>query len=326
MIRIFKTLLITILSYLLQATAMPLLGFHSVSPNINIAMLSILIVAYGRQHGLVSSIIIGILMEIMIQNLAYFHLLIYPVISILSMLAFADKTERRMEMERAMRRYYGNMNPLLRTLLCTLYMALLYELIHIGYGMLTGIELSANTYLRLLIFVGYTTLLSLLLMIPLRAFLGLPSGLPKFSKSKRREPKELDPTLGRQPLFQRKPNALEEEPQAENTDLQNKTVRSKDPLELPDIDNMFQVENYQRYVPLSNSEKETLSKLDMHVDDAPQIKNVEEAQALEQEVIVDEESGMETIIIPVVSKPEPEIDLSRFQRPKQDNLKKTTSS
>lgn len=321
MTRVIKTLLLTLLSYLLQATAMPLMSFHSISPNINIAILSIIIVGYGRQHGVVASFIIGILMETMIQNLVYFHLLIYPVIAILSMLAFADKTERRMEMERATRRYYGNMNPLLRTLLCTIYMSVLYELVNLGYGMLTGIELSTGTYMRILLFVAYTALLSIVLMIPTRAFLGLKSSMPKLGGNKQRAPKELDPTLGRQPRFDRKAAGLDEIDKPSKKQLSS--AADKNPTELPDIDQMFKVESYQRVIALTDAEKENLNSMEMHVDNAPVVEAADLAPMLEKEEhIIDEESGMETIIIPIEPRPEPEIDLERFKRPKQSDSTK----
>lgn len=313
--RVVKTFVTCFLAYLLQVTAMPLMDFQSVSPNIAIVYLSIIIVGYGRQHGLVASLIIGILMEIMLANLNYFYLLLYPSIAVLSMLVFADKTERRLEMERATRKYKGNRNPLLRSISCTLYMSLLYELISIGYGLLIGMEASSNTLLRSAIFLGYNALLCSIVMLPLRKFLGLKFVFPKFGKQAAKAPRELDPSLGRQPIAPFEAEPMEEnESNEEALETDKSSVSQKDPEALPDIDDLFIPQPYQRVVDLSEEEKQRFANLEMHGTPVPP-PSAEQIEEAIQERTIDEESGMEVIVIPAEPEPEPEIDLSRFKRP-----------
>lgn len=292
------------------------MDFQSVSPNIAIVYLSIIIVGYGRQHGLVASLIIGILMEIMLANLNYFYLLLYPSIAVLSMLVFADKTERKLEMERATRKYKGNANPLLRSINCTLYMSALYEIISVGYGLLIGMETSTNTLLRSTIFLGYNALLCTIVMLPLRKFLGLKFVFPKFGKQAVKAPRELDPSLGRQPIT---PFEVEEQEEKETpVEKETSSVSQKDPDALPDIDELFIPSPYQRVMDLSEEEKERFASLEMHSDPEapkPYLPSAEQLEEAIQERVIDEESGMEVIVIPAEPEPDPEIDLSRFKRP-----------
>ncbi|MDY5731156.1 MAG: hypothetical protein SPL05_06465 [Eubacteriales bacterium] len=200
MLKIIKTFVLAFLAYLLQVTTMPLFAFADITPNIILAIQAIIIVAYGRQHGLAASVIVAILMETMIQNLLYYNIIIYIAVALLGMIIFADKTERKLEMERATKKHYGNYNPLLRTVFCTMYMAILFEIATLAYGLLNGLEMHMNVVMRALLFIGYTTFLSIILMFPLRYFLNVPLTLPKFKKQSKKYLHDLDPMRGKLPI------------------------------------------------------------------------------------------------------------------------------
>lgn len=202
MIKIIKTLLITIFAYFLQATAIPLLSFNDISGNIIISTLSVIIVAIGRQHGFASSLIFGILMETMVESLTYWHLLIYPILGVLGFLLFADKTDRRLEMERiTKKKFAGNINPVIRTFLCTLVLSLIFETFNIFYELLRGVNFDFIQFSRALLATTYNLVITLIIIVPIRKIYGLRSYTPKFRRIEQIELADIDPTKGIQAIF-----------------------------------------------------------------------------------------------------------------------------
>lgn len=125
-------------------------------------------------------------MEIMVPSLEYLHLILYPAIATLAFTLFADKTERKLELERNTKKRGKDINPLVRTPLATFLMCLVFQLVCLFYVLLQGVAFSWILASRLITDLVYTTTLSVVLMVPLRAFLGLKS----FSKHQI-EPNEL---------------------------------------------------------------------------------------------------------------------------------------
>lgn len=215
MARILKSFLLCIVAYFIQACIMPLLPVFDVSANFLIVVMSIIIVGMGRQHGFVASLIFAILMETMLPNLKYFNLLIYPSISIIGLRFFADKTDRRMELERSLnKRYSGNRNPLLRTIFCTLVFSIVYELVNIAYIYLRGYEFSSKRYFAALIFVIYNLVLCTFVMVPIRKYYGLRYNFKaSLMRKKKKTLDEFDPSKGISPVVpnRKKPSILEQE-------------------------------------------------------------------------------------------------------------------
>lgn len=256
MLKIIKTLILTIFTYLLQATVFPLLPINNISGNIIIAMQAIIIVAMGRQHGFASSLIFGILMEVMVPSLPYLHLLIYPFLGVLGSIFFADKTDRRLEMERVTKKKYrGNINPLIRTFLCTLFLTLIFEMINIFYELLRGVSLYGNQITRAFGAVIYNVVITSIIIIPARRFYGLRSYFPRFGRNKKVEIADLDPSTGVQPIL---PIMSSKNNSQSYSKVLNTSTIDKDPASIASIDSdsiTFQQDTDNKQFEESNKDK-----------------------------------------------------------------------
>ena len=93
-----KVAVLTLLAYLLQATAAEYLSIADVAPNLALAIIAIATVALGRKYTFVMALAVGYLIEIMTPMLDYISLILYPVAAMLSALVFSDKRERKREL------------------------------------------------------------------------------------------------------------------------------------------------------------------------------------------------------------------------------------
>lgn len=173
MVKIIKVFLVTFIAYLFQVCVMPYLPISSITPNILIAVIAIVTVAYGRFFAFGSGAVCGILMEIMVASIDYMYLLIYPVMGFMGSLVYADKSERRLEQERSIGKKGKNMPAVLRTILCAGMDIAIYEVVNLTYVYLTGVDLSMIHLGRALISVLYTMGVTCVIMLPLRRFLGV---------------------------------------------------------------------------------------------------------------------------------------------------------
>ena len=169
-----KFALLTLLAYLLQATAANYMAVWNIAPNIALAMVAVVTVALGRKYTFIMALTIGYLLEIMLPVLDYINLILYPVCAMLGALAFSDKSERKLEEERSIdKRRRGNLPAHLRTVLCALVSIIVFEGVNLIYIYLNGVSIGFDHLLRALVDVGYTTLLAGLLQFPLRWWLGV---------------------------------------------------------------------------------------------------------------------------------------------------------
>lgn len=99
-----KVAVLTLLAYLLQATAAEYLSIADVAPNLALVIIAIATVALGRKYTFVMALTVGYLIEIMTPMLDYISLILYPVAAMLSALVFSDKSERKLEEERTLGR------------------------------------------------------------------------------------------------------------------------------------------------------------------------------------------------------------------------------
>ncbi|MBQ8150635.1 MAG: hypothetical protein IJ041_08975 [Clostridia bacterium] len=172
-VRILKMAVLTLLAYLLQATTAQYISLWDVAPNIALAMIAVVTVAFGYKYSLLMSLAVGYLMEIMLAGMQFFNLVLYPVTSMLGALAYADKGERKLEELRAQGRDTRQLNPHLRTPLCAMVAVSVFEFIHVFYVYLSGVVLDAGHIQRMLIDIGYTTVLAAIFQFPMRAWLGV---------------------------------------------------------------------------------------------------------------------------------------------------------
>ena len=161
------------LAYLLQSTVARDVAISGVAPNFAIAIIAVVSIAMGRKYTFVISLSVGYLMEIMLPVLDYIYLILYPVCAMLGALAFADKSERRMEEERTSGRKTVRLPAHIRTMLCALLSMAVFESVNLLYIYLSGITLDMGHYGRALGSAVYTTLLAGLIQFPIRRWLGI---------------------------------------------------------------------------------------------------------------------------------------------------------
>ena len=164
---------LVMLGYLIHVCVMPYFKIGGVTPHLMIAVLSVITVAHGRLRAYWTGCIYGIITETMRPTLPFFNLFMYPVLSLVSGLLFADKSEKRLEAERSMNQAARNVHPYIRTPLCSAVLMLLHEIVNVGYIYIGGTDLTGGHINRALTGVIVAVGLTLIIMIPARRLLGL---------------------------------------------------------------------------------------------------------------------------------------------------------
>ena len=206
--RALKALAVTLLAYLLQVCVMKYLPVQGVTGSVVFAGLAVIIVSCGKKYAFCASCIIGMMMESMLSNVPALYVIAYPVITMLCAQIFADMTDRQAERRRMLaeskkvrvsegtkknhwwdvflpRYRVTDLPPVVRIPACAGAMDLLLNLVLSAYLYLIGEELSFLSAVRLIASALYTMALALILMVPLRYFLGM------YRKRVRREEGEL---------------------------------------------------------------------------------------------------------------------------------------
>ena len=173
-----KALLLTVLAYLIQACVMQHLAIGTVTGSMLFTMLAILTVSCGKKYAFCASCLIGMLMESMLSNVAALYVVAYPVITMLCAQYFADMTDRQRERRRMMsqgRRHYreSDLPAHLRIPLCAMLMDLILNIVLCAYLYLTGVDITMLHVGRVLAGVLYTGALAVIVMGPVRYFLGM---------------------------------------------------------------------------------------------------------------------------------------------------------
>ena len=160
--------LITVFGYLCEVCIMPYIRPFGISPNLLFVVIGIVTVAYGKLRAFWVGVIYGLLMEIMLPSVTFVNLAMYPVSTLFFSFAFADKPLKTLEYERATNKKKKEMPAWQRTVLCTALNTLVYEVINLTYIYIGG---NALTFMHILKSVGnvlLTSLLCLILLVPLR--------------------------------------------------------------------------------------------------------------------------------------------------------------
>ena len=160
--------LITVFGYLCEVCIMPYIRPFGISPNLLFVVIGIVTVAYGKLRAFWVGVIYGLLMEIMLPSVTFVNLAMYPVSTLFCSFAFADKPLKTLEYERATNKKKNEMRAWQRTVLCTALNTLVYEVINLTYIYIGG---NALTFMHILKSVGnvlLTSLLCLILLVPLR--------------------------------------------------------------------------------------------------------------------------------------------------------------
>lgn len=172
LLRQIKLILVILVGYLAHVSLMPYLKFGDVSPSMLIATTAIVTVGYGLLRGLWTGMFYGIVMETMLPTVPMLNLLFYPISALLCSVFFADRSEAQLQYARSIGKRGRNISPLLRTVLCAMVNVIIYEFVNLVYVYLSSSNLSADLIQRGLTDVLATTLLTAVIMVPVRKLLG----------------------------------------------------------------------------------------------------------------------------------------------------------
>ena len=160
--------LITVFGYLCEVCIMPYIRPFGISPNLLFVVIGIVTVAYGKLRAFWVGVIYGLLMEIMLPSVTFVNLAMYPVSTLFCSFAFADKPLKTLEYERATNKKKKEMPAWQRTVLCTALNTMVFEVINLTYIYIGGNALTFTHILKSFGNVLLTSLLCLILLVPLR--------------------------------------------------------------------------------------------------------------------------------------------------------------
>jgi len=167
-----KLVLAILVGYLAHVSVMPYIRLGDVSPSLLIAMTAIITVGYGMLRGLWTGMFYGIVMEIMLPTVPMLNLLFYPISALLCAVFFADRSEAQLQYARSIGKRGRNISPLVRTVLCAFFNCVIYDIVNLVYMYLSGAALSSALIQRGFSSVLATTLLTIIIMVPVRKILG----------------------------------------------------------------------------------------------------------------------------------------------------------
>ena len=131
--RYLSLVLIIMFGYLGQVCVMPYIRPFGITPNLLYVMIGVITVAYGKLRAFWAGLIYGLLMEVMLPSVPYVNLALYPVSTLFCSFAFADKSLKTLEYERATSKKTRELPAWLRTVLCTALNTLIYEVVNVTY-------------------------------------------------------------------------------------------------------------------------------------------------------------------------------------------------
>ena len=172
LIRQAKLILVILVGYLAHVSIMPYINVSGTSPSLLIATTAIVTVGYGILHGLWAGMFYGIVMETLLPTVPMLNLLFYPISALLCAVFFADRSEAQLQYARSIGKRGRNISPLLRTVLCAMVNVIIYEIGNLVYMYLSGAVLSPALIPRAMPDELSTTVLTAVIMIPVRKLLG----------------------------------------------------------------------------------------------------------------------------------------------------------
>ena len=194
--RALKALIVTLLAYLTQACVMKYMTFQGIYGSVVFAVLSIIIVSCGKKYAFCASCLTGMMMECMLASVPALYVIAYPVITMFAAQTFADMSDRQLERRRMLNenrrsrlaetgakehwwsRFFlqyreGNLPAHLRIPLCAAVMDLMLNVVMCVYMYLIGQDIGFLHIARIFASVAYTSALAVVIMVPLRFFLGM---------------------------------------------------------------------------------------------------------------------------------------------------------
>ena len=178
-IRQIKLMLVVLLGYLTHVCIMPYIQLGDVVPSMLLAVVAIVTVGYGKLRALWVGAFYGIVTETLLPTVPMLNLMFYPVSALLCSVFFADKSAARLQYERSAGKAGRNISPLLRTVMCAAVNTVIYEIVNVAYMYLGGAVLTTAQLGKSLLSVLATTLLTAVVMIPVRKLLGFRKPEPE---------------------------------------------------------------------------------------------------------------------------------------------------
>ena len=166
--RYLALVLIIIFGYLGEVCVMPYIHPFGITPNLLYVVIGVITVAYGKLRAFWAGLIYGLLMEIMLPSVPYVNLALYPISTLFCSFAFADKSLKTLEYERATNKKSRELPPWLRTVLCAALNTLIYEVVNVTYIYIGGSALLSGHIIKAAGDVLLTAVLCLILLFPLR--------------------------------------------------------------------------------------------------------------------------------------------------------------
>lgn len=179
-----KLFIVVMLGYLFQVSVLPYFKVWGVVPSLLCSVIAIVTVGYGRLRALWVGLFYGIVMEIMLPTVPLLNLMFYPISALFCSVFFADKSSSRLQYERSTGKAGRNTSPYLRTLLCAMANVAIYEIVNIVYMYLNDTALTASQVQKSLSDIFLTTVMTGVIMIPVRKLLG-------FTKPRAENPEEM---------------------------------------------------------------------------------------------------------------------------------------
>ena len=166
--RYLALVLIIMFGYLGQVCVIPYIRPFGITPNLLYVVIGVITVAYGKLRAFWAGLIYGLLMEVMLPSVPYVNLALYPVSTLFCSFAFADKSLKTLEYERATSKKTRELPAWLRTVLCTALNTLIYEVVNVTYIYVGGSALLSGHIIKAVGDVLLTSVLCLILLFPLR--------------------------------------------------------------------------------------------------------------------------------------------------------------
>ena len=165
--------------YLVQVCIMPYLMIGDITPSMLVACTAVITVGYGRLRALWTGAIYGILLETFLTAVPMFNLMLYPIAALLCSVPCADKSASRLQYERSVGKAGRNSSPLLRTVICAILNAVCIEVVSLIYAYMRGAVLTSTAVGRAVMCILSTAVLTAIVMLPMRLFLGFRKPDPR---------------------------------------------------------------------------------------------------------------------------------------------------
>lgn len=166
-------LLLSVFFLLFQVCAMSDLAIGNINGYLLFAFMAVVIVSLGKKYTYCVSVFFGICIYCTVESFGWFDLVMYPISAMVTAAVFSDRSDKKREQRAIAGKNTDDLPALLRIILSCAMMCAIYHTICIGYSFLSNDVLTFGHIGRALLSTLYSVGLTLVIMIPCRAALGL---------------------------------------------------------------------------------------------------------------------------------------------------------